>query len=309
MLKNLTCFRIQPSWEAPSIDTAAEALGRHAFRPCGPTDRLSAGWLPPRGVEHGALVESVAGQWLMRLGIETRQVPASAVREALDAKLDQLESQTGRRPRGKVKRELKEEIEHTLLPRAFTRKSSVTVWLDTRARLLTLGTPSARVADKVVAELQAAFDDGLLLMPIQTRQSPAVAMAGWLREGQAPAQFALERECELRQGDDNRATVKYLRHPLRREELVAHLDEGKWPVNLAMTWADRVAFVLTDDMKIKRVKFLDVSGEDTPADDTADDAFDAEAALMTGELSLMMGELLDAMGGEAEATEGPSLAG
>jgi recombination associated protein RdgC len=308
MLKNLTCFRIQPAWDAPSLDHVSEALARHAFRPCGPTDRRSAGWVAPRGQAHGAPVEAIAGQWLMTLCIETRAVPASAVRESLDARLDALEAQTGRRPRGKVKRDLKEEVEHALLPRAFTRKASITVWLNPGARMLILGTTSARVADTVVAELQTIFDDRLPLAPIQTATSPAVAMAGWLREREAPAGFTIDRECELRQGDDNRATVKYLRHPLLHDEIVHHLDDGKLPVHLAMTWEDRVSFVLTDELGIKRVKFLDLQA---PADTTesparagdAADDFDADAALATGELSQLMADLLDALGGEPAAQE------
>jgi recombination associated protein RdgC len=79
-----------------------------------------------------------------------------------------------------------------------------------------------------------------------------------------------------------------------------HLQQGKLPTYLAMTWADRVSFVLTDDLKIKRVKFLDVDAATSTgtAGDSDEDAFDANAALATGELSQLMGELLDALGGE-----------
>jgi recombination associated protein RdgC len=75
------------------------------------------------------------------------------------------------------------------------------------------------------------------------------------------------------------------------------------PTYLAMTWADRVSFVLTDDLKIKRVKFLDVDTATSTgtAGDGDDDAFDASAALATGELSQLMGDLLDALGGEKAA--------
>ena len=67
-----------------------------------------------------------------------------------------------------------------------------------------------------------------------------------------------------------------------------------------MTWADRVSFVLTDELKIKRVKFLDVetAAARGAASDGEDDSFDANAALATGELSQLMGDLLNALGGE-----------
>ena len=300
MLKSFTCYRIQEGWQAPDFHTLSDALGRTIFRPCGPTERRTSGWVPPRGVDHGPLLESVGGQWLMTLMSETRQLPASAVRAELDLRLDAVEAQIGRRPRGKAKREMKEKVEHELMPRAFTRKSAVTVWIDPRSRMLVLGTPSAKVADLIVAELLTVFEDRLPLTPIHTAQSPAGAMAAWLTSREAPAGFSIDLECELRQADDSRATVKYTRHTLDTDEVVQHLQHGKTPAYLAMTWADRVSFVLTDELKIKRVKFLDVETAAAPgaASDGEDDSFDANAALATGELSQLMGDLLDALGGE-----------
>jgi recombination associated protein RdgC len=300
MLKSLTTFRIREGWEPPAFDDLSSALSGAAFRPCGPTDRRSCGWVPPRGVEHGPPLETVGGQWLMALAIETRVLPASAVRGELELRLDAVEAQIGRRPRGKAKRELKEQVEHELLPRAFTRKSVVLVWIDPRSRMLVLGTPSAKVADLVVTELLPAFRDQLPLAPLDTAQSPAGAMAAWLAARQAPTGFSIDLECELRQTDDSRASVKYTRHTLDIDEVALHLQQGKVPVFLALTWADRVSFVLTDELKIKRVKFLDVeaASADGAAGDGEDDSFDASAALATGELSQLMGDLLDALGGE-----------
>jgi recombination associated protein RdgC len=251
-------------------------------------------------VDHGPLLESVGGQWLMTLMSESRQLPASAVRAELDLRLDAVEAQIGRRPRGKAKREMKEQVEHELMPRAFTRKVAVTVWIDPRSRMLVLGTPSTKVADLVVVELLTVFEDRLPLAPLHTAQSPAGAMAAWLASREAPAGFTIDQECELRQADDSRATVKYTRHTLDTDEVAVHLQQGKMPAYLAMTWADRVSFVLTDELKIKRVKFLDVettSGAGTSGDGQ-DDTFDANAALATGELSQLMGDLLDVLGGE-----------
>ncbi len=300
MLKSFTAFRVQEGWQPPSFGELSNALARAVFRPCGPTERRTSGWVPPRGIDHGPLLETVGGQWLMSLMSETRPLPASAVRAELDLRLDALEAQTGRRPRGRVKREMKEQVEHELLPRAFTRKSAVTVWLNPGSRMLVLGTPSAKAADLVVAELLPVFDDRLPLAPLDTAQSPAGAMAAWLAARQAPAGFSIDLECELRQPDDSRATVKYTRHTLDTDDVALHLRQGKLPTCLAMTWADRVSFVLTDELKIKRVKFLDVdaASASSAAGDGGDDSFDAVAALATGELSQLMGELLDALGGE-----------
>jgi len=306
MFKSLSVFRVGPEWAAPSFETLSDALARRAFGPCGPTDRLSAGWLPPRGVAHGPLLESVAGHWLMSLAVETRLLPASAVREELEERLEAIEHETGRRLRGKSKRELKEQIEHELLPRAFTRRSRVLVWLDPRSRTLVLDTTSSKWLDVLGSELQEVFEGGLPIAPVQTRLSPSVAMSQWLIEREAPAGFTVDRDCELRLPDDTKATVKYLRHALDSDEVATHLQAGKVPVHLAMTWASRVSFVLTDDARIKRLKFLETTEPTPEGQGRPEDDFDANVALATGDLGQLLVDLIEALGGEPEPGEGPA---
>ena len=66
-----------------------------------------------------------------------------------------------------------------------------------------------------------------------------------------------------------------------------------------MTWADRISFVLTEGLDVKRVSPLDVlkeGNEGVAAND--DEKFDSDMMLMTGELAKMMAELVEALGGE-----------
>ncbi|MNY62218.1 Recombination-associated protein RdgC [compost metagenome] len=65
-----------------------------------------------------------------------------------------------------------------------------------------------------------------------------------------------------------------------------------------MTWADRISFVLTEGLDIKRLSPLDVLKEGSEAIQSDDEKFDSDMALMTGELAKMMAELVDALGGE-----------
>ena len=89
MLKNLILYRLGPEWPA-SADQLVEALAGEPFAPCAAAQQKSTGWVPPRE-EHGALVESVDGQWIARLMIETKSVPASEVKKRADAAADEIE--------------------------------------------------------------------------------------------------------------------------------------------------------------------------------------------------------------------------
>src|SRR5205085_1463748 len=203
------------------------------------------------------LMETVAGQLILKLCTEKKAVPSAVVKNQVEAQLDRIEAETGRRPKGKAKRDIKEQVVHDLLPRAFPKRSSTLVWIDPEARQVLIGTSSVKRADLVVTRLVELFG-GLRLAPVQTSLAPATAMAAWLSEKEAPAGFTIDRECELQQPDSEKAAVRYARHTLDIDEVGVHIREGKLPTQLAMTWNSRVSFVLTESLSLKKIKLLDV---------------------------------------------------
>lgn len=61
-------------------------------------------------------------------------------------------------------------------------------------------------------------------------------------------------------------------------------------------WNSRVSLILTQELKLKRISFLDVVFESNPND--SDDVFDADAAIATGELMPLLQDLVRALDGE-----------
>ncbi len=297
MFKNALVFRID-HWAPPDLAEIERRLDAGRFVACGATQPESAGWVAPRGDEHAALAESIGGQLILKLCTETKTAPASVVKTQLEAELDQIEQATGRRLKGKKARELKDHIVHTLLPRAFPKRRHTLVWLDAKAGLVLVDATSMKKADSVVTCLVELLGGGLKLAAIQTELAPAAAMAGWLADKQAPAGFSLDRECELRQPDSEKATVRYARHALDIDEVAQHVKAGKLPTQLAMTWASRVSFVLGENLALKKVKLLDVVMESTGREaEGGTKDFDSDVAITTGELGQLMAQLIDALGG------------
>jgi recombination associated protein RdgC len=297
LFKNLILYRIADTWQAePSV--AAAALAKEPFIPCAPTQALSVGWAPPRGAEHGALVEVVNGHWLLKLQREQRLLPGSVVQERVDEIAQKIEADTGRKPGKKARKELKEQAAHELLPQAFTKRSATRVWIDPEARLLMVDAGSVNRADEVTSLLIKARD-GLALHLLQTAESPAACMAAWLLDGVTPEGFQIERECELKGSDEHKPVVRYARHPLDIEEVRQHLIAGKLPTRLALSWRDRVSFTLTEGLALKKIGFLDLAFEGRP-EASGDEAFDADAVLATGELGKLLPALIDGLGGEQD---------
>ena len=302
MFKNLIVYRIGEGWSATASQLESE-LAKARFVPCGATQQKSAGWVEPRGEAHGPMVEVVGGQWVLKLMSEQRVVPGSVVKRRTEEIAEQIEQQTGRKPGKKQTKELKEQALLELLPMAFTKQGSTWVWISPKARLLVLDCGSQGRADEVVTLLVKAME-GLSLSLIQTEMSPAVAMAHWLGTGEPPYQFSIDRECELKSPDEMKSVVRYARHPLDTDEVKQHIQSGKVPTRVAMTWRDRVSMVLTESLQLKKLAFLDVVFEGEAAKSAGSktdkaEAFDADVAISTGELVQMIPDLLEALGGES----------
>lgn len=313
MFKNALVYRFDPA-AVPSLPELEERLAGAGFVPCTPTQPLSTGFVPPRGQAHGALAESVGGQVVLRVLTETRAVPGSAVKDALQEALDQAEAETGRRPKGKAARELKEAVVHALLPRAFPKRRSTLVWLDAGGGWLWVGAGSQKQADAVVTLLLERLGGTVKTALLQTQLAPATAMAHWLAAREAPASFTIDRDCELKQPDSEKATVRYARHTLDIDEVSAHIEQGKQPTRLALTWAGRVSFVLTEALVLKGIELLDGvlqgAGVDAANAGRADEGFDADVAIATGELRQLLPVLIEALGGlqtaPGDATPAPA---
>ena len=293
MFKNLIVYRIAPLFPLDLLEVQAD-LARAPFTPCGPTQERSCGWVPPRGEANGPMVESVGGQWIAKFFIETKDVPAQVLARRVAEKATRIEQETGRKPGKRESRDLKEEAKLDLLPMAFTKQSAMWVWIDTEAGTLVIDTSSQARADEVASALIEALP-GLSLALLDTQTSAQVAMAQWLSTQEAPPGFSIDRECELKSADEEKAVVRYGRHPLDIDEVQQHIAQGKLPTKLALTWDGRVSFVLTEGLQIKKLAFLDAATQGQ----SGDGGFDADVALATGELRNLIADLTEALGGES----------
>ena len=293
-------YRLGAGWPKSAVQWG-EALGREPFAECGATQPKSGGWTAPRGQAHGALVEAIDGQWIARYAIETKAVPAQALRRWVDEKAQHIEQTRGRKPGKKELRDLREDALLALLPQAFARRSEVAVWLAPKRRWLVLDAGSQAKADEVIASLGRVAGAGFAVSLLQTQQTPQALMTAWLlaeKPGDLPKAFHVERDCELKASGEEPAIVRFTRHELVTPEVRRHVREGKRPVRLALSWQGRVGFTLTEGLQIKKIRFDEgVFGENrTPEDDR----FDADTAIATGELSGLIGDLIEALGGEAD---------
>ncbi len=295
--KNLRLYRLtQPFSLTP--EALAEKLASKPFQPCGGLDLTRYGWVPPLGRHGTSLVHATGGCLMVCAKKQEKILPGAVVNEHLDERVSQIEAAEKRRVSRKERKDLKDEVIFSLLPKAFTRSRLDFAYIDTQSRLIVVNAASAKRAEDLLTALREALET-LPCLPVVASSAPALVMTQWLAQGHANAPFAMGEECDLLAPKDGRI-VRCKKQDLSADEIRNHLTVGLAVQKMSLVWNDALQFVLDDQLSIKRLKFADAllekAQERNP--ETAAEAFDTDFAVMALELRQFVHALLEALGGE-----------
>lgn len=273
-----------------------ELLTTRAFVDCAKDQAAASGWVPPLGGETTALMHQSNGCIWFKMKIQEKNIPGAVVREELSKRVKQLETVENRKVSSREKKDLREQIEFELLPHAFPKNKFIDGWLDTNSMRLFVAASSSAQAERFTALLRKT----LFSLPIQapeTKTSPAFAMTNWLTEEVAPAKFFLGEECKLFSQGEDKSSATFKKHGLLTDEVKTNLSNGKLVSQLGLEWNSKIRFVLTEDLQLKRIKFMDVFTEKVNEQDPQSYAekLDVEFTLMSGEVRALVSDLLLAL--------------
>lgn len=289
MFRNLTLFRL-PDNAIPKQKALDKALDGAQLRSPGPLELATQGFVSPFGRHSEVLTHSVGPHSLLTFGTEARLLPAQVVSDALADKLDALETERGRRPGGKERQRLKDEVITDLLPRAFVKSARTHVWLDHDTGWLAVDSASRKTAEAVVQGLREALGS-FPATPVAAQASARMLLTGWLTGDALPDDFSLGDECELRDPGDDGAIVRCRRQDLSADEIREHINAGKQVAQLAVAYDGRILCVIGEDLTLRKLRFTDVVDEAPGEAADAAAEMDARFALMTGELGRLFQRL------------------
>lgn len=298
--KNIRIYRLPAYWNMTAEQITA-ALLSNVFAPLQSMDVIGHGWVAP--VADGDLVYRSGRQMLIALQTEKKLLPASVINAGVKQRVAEIEEEQGYKPGKKQREEIKEQVTDELLPQAFTTTTVTRAWIDPVNGWLVVDAGSPARSDLIVTHLIRAIDK-LPLETLYVAKGPEVSMTEWLASDEAPAGFTVDQDAELCSSGESKATVRYSHHTLEAGDIGNHIKAGKRCTKLALTWNDKVSFVLHRDFSIKRITPLDVLKE--TADGASQDEierFESDFNLMTGELNGLLCSLLQAFGGEVERSE------
>jgi recombination associated protein RdgC len=291
--KNLKLFRLSNDWTW-AVGHIEDFLSKERFAQADASATSAFGWVSVREDDQ-RLAYPIGKQILCAFRSDKKLLPASVINQFVKVRAQELEEQQGFKPGRKQRRDLKEEVTSALLPRAFSLMRDTRIWIDPINHWLAIDTPSTTKAEEIISALGKAIYP-FPVEPIQVVTSPAVAMTGWISSGQPPSHFTIDQDAELRAGGDKAAAVRYVKHALDSEDIDRHIKNGKQCTRLALTWNDRVSFILTENLDIKRLAPQDVLDEkEQSAPENESEKFDSDMTLMCAELNQLLGALLKAL--------------
>jgi len=298
--KNMMVYRLNRDIPL-SADEMEKQLGALSFSPCGSQDMAKTGWVSPLGQRSDAFTHENNGQILICARKEEKILPSPVIKQALEAKIEKLEAEQSRKLKKTEKDSLKDEVLHSLLPRAFSRFSQTYLWIDTVNNLIMVDCASAKKAEDTLALLRKSLGS-LPVVPLTLENPIELTLTEWVRSGDLPAGFALMDEAELKAILEDGGVIRCKKQDLVSDEIANHIEAGKVVTKLALDWQERIQFVLADDGSVKRLKFADTLREQNDDIDREDFSlrFDADFMLMTSELAALTSNLVEALGGEAQ---------
>lgn len=280
--KNLTLFRFPPTIDLSSLEAA---LGECPLKPVGPQELASHGFVPPMGSDAQALLHRVGNVIWISCGSETRVLPPAVINRALDQKMKEIQEREGRTLGARARRQLKDDLVHEMLPKAFVQAGRTDALIDLDHCFIAIDSSSRKRAEAVVSMVRQALGS-FPALPLNAELAPRSVLTAWLTGEPLPEGLALGDECELRDPGDRTAVVKCTNVDLRSDEVGKHVEAGMQATRLAITHGDSLSYVLGEDLIVRKLKLLDGALAKLDAGSAEDlrSELDARFALLSGEV-------------------------
>ena len=305
IFKNVIVYRFTKPFNITAEELEAK-LKENVFSACGPQDISKQGWFAPLGKRGTQMVHTTDSRMMICLKQEDRILPPSVLNEAVAEKIEVIEENEDRKVTKKEKEQIKEDISHELLPKAFTKSKHTYAYIDIKSQFIIINAGSYKAAEGITTFLRKTIGSLPVIIP-KVKQAPASVMTNWLTDiTTIPSSITVNCECELRDLGEEGGVVRCKDVELEGEEVTSHLDAGKQAVMLGVTREEEqdksISFKLNADLSVKGIKFSDLI-KDNISDSYGEkpDAatrFDASFAIFGAEIANLIPFIFESFGGE-----------
>ncbi|MFC4700405.1 recombination-associated protein RdgC [Glaciecola siphonariae] len=290
--KNLKLYRFT---QAFSLDTEKLQLMMQTmpFRHCSAQEISSMGFVSPLGIKNDAdpqLFHQSGKAFWFTLKREDKILPASVINSELAEKVAQIEQETGAPVGKKAQKEFKEDIIQRLLPRAFNKHAFINGYISLDEQIVVVDASADGSAEVFLAALRKCLGS-LPVVPFAKSQQQEI-LTNWVLKD-APEGIELLDEAEFKSPADDGALIRCKQQDLDADEILAHIQAGKWVQKIAVAYKERLSCIIAEDLSIKRLKFTDLvtqQNEDVSKEDMAA-RLDADFTLFVSEIDAFVKDL------------------
>lgn len=308
MFKNAVIYTFTKGFDF-DVEELKEFLSNEGFTPVRPQGKSSTGWVSSLPGTPDGVFETNDCIFL-RLRKDEKILKSSAINREVEEIAKQIEDEQGRKVRKKEKDELREQVELKHLPHALIDSTYTVGYIDLQKQWLIVEAGSFKAAEEFTSFLRKTLGS-LPVRPPALELNPGLVLTNTLHPDYrldmvTMEHFRLGEECNLAGTDGEKANFRDM--DLTSEEVTDHITEsGMMVSSLRLSREDQLAFTLTDDFRVKKIKFLDQFQEDLlnyePEDEDVDAGLSyarASLFLMTGEFRVLFDALIESMGGIEE---------
>lgn len=284
--KNAIIYQLNEDYQLTK-DNIEKAIKTKLFVPCGSSDQTKMGWISPfHDDDQDNLVVDMNGQLLLKMKTETKLLPSSVIKQALNEKIAKQETALARQLSKNEKLTLKDEVLIDLLPRAFSKYRYIWLWIDIPNKRVVVDCSSFKQAEELISTLRKELGS-FPTVPLSSENPVEQIMTTWVKEKQSYSPFELGDEAELKDPLEGNGIIRCKNQDIMSDEMLAHIDAGKQITKLALVDNNGVRFILNNDVTLKKIKFdagiLD-ENEDISKDET-EKKIEADFFIMTKTLS------------------------
>jgi DNA recombination-dependent growth factor C len=236
-LKKAACYHVNTG----DFSNLAELLGNIPFAPTLPTQMQSRGFAPVLQGVTDDLVLTIGSFELARFVVETRKVPASALRDETEKRVKTKEAENGQPLTREEKASIKDAVHIEMLQGIPPTRTSFFVAFG-QGLLLPFTTSTSHI-DGIISDLREKMEGGLRVIPCLSGIEPL--LTAWLVAGgeSLPTGFSLGDSAKFSGRDGDRASLSNVTLPCPESTALLNMPSTVTHLSLA---TELLTFTLND---------------------------------------------------------------
>jgi recombination associated protein RdgC len=239
-------------------DDIEEALAKMLFRPLEKQQRISEGFVSPVTVLPADELTYTVNQCVFfAYRSDEKVIPKSAINQLVAAKAKEIEEKEQRKVGRKERKILQEQVLDEVTPNALPKQSLLRGYFDLRQRMLVVDSTSPKKLEELHGHLRSNLfisnGGGIAFQLLNVNATMSAVMSSWLLEGYTPGNFTIDDEGEIIAAGGEGAQIKIAKQDMEASDITQLLQAGRVVRKLAMTWNDRIGFVVATGFNLSKL--------------------------------------------------------